>query len=176
MRPDRAIGARTGPLAGAFPLLSLRTNKADVAVGVPEAIAAALDARGEKWRTSGRCVFFFYVRVLVEPGLWLADGPLVACVQVRAGVLLASGRTAGVNLWISWMPGRASSVEMFLVGPRREECSGGSGYLRLSRQARLYRSASRMSSCSATPWSRRARSFRISPRVRRARLGGVRIW
>ncbi|ETW85861.1 hypothetical protein HETIRDRAFT_309837 [Heterobasidion irregulare TC 32-1] len=105
-----ATGESVCPLAGAFPLLSLRTNKADVAVGIPEAIAAALDARGEKWRTSGRCVFLFYVRVLVGPGLWLADGPLVACVQVRAGVLLACGRTASVNLWISWMPelGRAS--------------------------------------------------------------------
>ncbi|KAA1475715.1 DUF89 domain-containing protein [Dentipellis sp. KUC8613] len=43
-----------GPLAGAFPLLSLRTNKADVVVGVPQEVADALDAQGENWRVSGR--------------------------------------------------------------------------------------------------------------------------
>lgn len=43
-----------GPLAGAFPLLSLRTNKADVAVGISQQIADELDAKGEKWRTSGK--------------------------------------------------------------------------------------------------------------------------
>ena len=46
----------TGPLAHEFPLLSLRTNKADVAVGVPLSVADALDARGEKWRVNGRYV------------------------------------------------------------------------------------------------------------------------
>jgi damage-control phosphatase, subfamily III len=45
-----------GPLAHAFPLLSLRTNKADVAVGIPQSVADALDARGEKWRVNGRYV------------------------------------------------------------------------------------------------------------------------
>ena len=44
----------TGPLAGSFPLLSLRTNKADVAVGVDQDVADKLDARGEKWRVSGK--------------------------------------------------------------------------------------------------------------------------
>ena len=39
-----------GPLSGSFPLLSLRTNKADVVVGVPKQIADSLDAKGEKWR------------------------------------------------------------------------------------------------------------------------------
>ncbi|CAA7262587.1 unnamed protein product [Cyclocybe aegerita] len=43
-----------GPLAGSFPLLSLRTNKADVVVGVEKAVAERLDARGEKWRVDGR--------------------------------------------------------------------------------------------------------------------------
>ena len=43
-----------GPLAHAFPLLSLRTSKADVVVGVPRSVADALDVRGEKWRNSGR--------------------------------------------------------------------------------------------------------------------------
>ncbi|KAG6370737.1 hypothetical protein JVT61DRAFT_11124 [Boletus reticuloceps] len=43
-----------GPLAGAFPLLSLRTNKADIAVGIPQEIADELDRKGEKWRVSGK--------------------------------------------------------------------------------------------------------------------------
>ncbi|KAN0080028.1 Protein of unknown function DUF89 domain containing protein [Tylopilus felleus] len=51
-----------GPLAGAFPLLSLRTNKADVAVGIPQEIADELDQRGEKWRVSGK-----YALVSFEP-------------------------------------------------------------------------------------------------------------
>ncbi|EIW76695.1 DUF89 domain-containing protein [Coniophora puteana RWD-64-598 SS2] len=43
-----------GPLAGSFPILSLRTNKADVAVGVSEEVARALDEKGERWRVSGK--------------------------------------------------------------------------------------------------------------------------
>ena len=43
-----------GPLVGAFPILSLRTNKADVVVGVPQEVADRLDAAGEKWRVDGR--------------------------------------------------------------------------------------------------------------------------
>ncbi|KAF8343221.1 DUF89 domain-containing protein [Amanita rubescens] len=43
-----------GPLAGSFPLLSLRTNKADVVVGVDRQVAERLDQSGEKWRVSGR--------------------------------------------------------------------------------------------------------------------------
>ncbi|KIK35366.1 hypothetical protein CY34DRAFT_96200 [Suillus luteus UH-Slu-Lm8-n1] len=43
-----------GPLAGSFPLLSLRTNKADVAVGIDEKVAESLDNKGEKWRVSGK--------------------------------------------------------------------------------------------------------------------------
>ncbi|KIM37931.1 hypothetical protein M413DRAFT_448192 [Hebeloma cylindrosporum] len=43
-----------GPLAGKFPLLSLRTNKADVVVGVDKDVAEKLDASGEKWRVEGR--------------------------------------------------------------------------------------------------------------------------
>jgi hypothetical protein len=46
----------SGPLAHAFPLLSLRTNKADVVVGIPLSVAEALDAQGEKWRINGRYV------------------------------------------------------------------------------------------------------------------------
>lgn len=42
-------------LAGSFPILSLRTNKADVVVGVDRAIAEELDAKsGNKWRVDGR--------------------------------------------------------------------------------------------------------------------------
>ncbi|KAK7055177.1 DUF89 domain-containing protein [Favolaschia claudopus] len=43
-----------GPLAGSFPLLSLRTNKADVVVGVEREIAEKLDKEGSKWRVDGR--------------------------------------------------------------------------------------------------------------------------
>jgi hypothetical protein len=43
-----------GPLAGSFPLLSLRTNKADVVVGVNKELAEQLDNSGEKWRVDGR--------------------------------------------------------------------------------------------------------------------------
>ena len=43
-----------GPLAGDFPILSLRTNKADVVVGVPQEVADKLDAAGEKWRVNGK--------------------------------------------------------------------------------------------------------------------------
>ncbi|KAJ3501262.1 hypothetical protein NLJ89_g9417 [Agrocybe chaxingu] len=43
-----------GPLAGSFPLLSLRTNKADVVVGVEKEVAERLDTSGEKWRVDGR--------------------------------------------------------------------------------------------------------------------------
>jgi hypothetical protein len=46
----------SGPLAGAFPLLSLRTNKADVVTGIEKETAVRLDASGEKWRVDGRCV------------------------------------------------------------------------------------------------------------------------
>ncbi|KAF8183837.1 hypothetical protein K438DRAFT_1838698 [Mycena galopus ATCC 62051] len=43
-----------GPLAGSFPLLSLRTNKADVVVGVEREVAENLDESGSKWRVDGR--------------------------------------------------------------------------------------------------------------------------
>ncbi|RDB19624.1 hypothetical protein Hypma_013262 [Hypsizygus marmoreus] len=43
-----------GPLAGSFPILSLRTNKADIVVGVDREIAEKLDESGEKWRVNGR--------------------------------------------------------------------------------------------------------------------------
>lgn len=41
-------------LAGSFPILSLRTNKADVVVGVERAVSEKLDAEsGNKWRVDG---------------------------------------------------------------------------------------------------------------------------
>ena len=44
-----------GPLAGSFPILSLRTNKADVVVGVDQDVADRLDAEeNRKWRYDGR--------------------------------------------------------------------------------------------------------------------------
>ena len=46
----------TGPLAGSFPIVSLRTNKADVIVAVEEEIAEKLDKSGEKWRYNGKYV------------------------------------------------------------------------------------------------------------------------
>ena len=50
--PNPALA--TGPLAHDFPILSLRTNKADVVVGVPKEVADKLDAQGEKWRVNGK--------------------------------------------------------------------------------------------------------------------------
>ncbi|KAF8961598.1 hypothetical protein BDZ97DRAFT_1663927 [Flammula alnicola] len=44
-----------GPLAGSFPILSsLRTNKADVVVGVAKDVAERLDQSSEIWRVDGR--------------------------------------------------------------------------------------------------------------------------
>lgn len=50
-----------GPLAGDFPILSLRTNKADVVVGVLQDIADKLDAAGEKWRVNGKYALVSFV-------------------------------------------------------------------------------------------------------------------
>ncbi|KAJ6619022.1 hypothetical protein B0H10DRAFT_2027309 [Mycena sp. CBHHK59/15] len=47
-----------GSAAGSFPLLSLRTNKADVVVGVDREVAERLDGSGSKWRVDGKCVLF----------------------------------------------------------------------------------------------------------------------
>ncbi|KAJ6542625.1 hypothetical protein B0H19DRAFT_1171131 [Mycena capillaripes] len=50
-----AFSTALGPLAGSFPLLSLRTNKADVVVGVEREVAERLDSEGPaKWRVDGR--------------------------------------------------------------------------------------------------------------------------
>ncbi|KAF9048020.1 DUF89-domain-containing protein [Hymenopellis radicata] len=51
---DTSFETALGPLAGSFPLLSLRTNKADVVVGVDKQVAAKLDSSDEKWRVNGR--------------------------------------------------------------------------------------------------------------------------
>ena len=48
-----------GPLAGAFPILSLRTSKADVVVGVDQARADQLDKEDYTWRFTGKFVLEF---------------------------------------------------------------------------------------------------------------------
>ncbi|KAJ7073264.1 DUF89 domain-containing protein [Mycena belliarum] len=55
-----------GPLAGSFPLLSLRTNKADVVVGVEREVAERLDKSGEKWRVDGRYALISFLAGGVE--------------------------------------------------------------------------------------------------------------
>ncbi|KAJ7777584.1 DUF89 domain-containing protein, partial [Mycena maculata] len=54
-----------GPLAGSFPLLSLRTNKADVVVGVDRAIADQLDGSGSKWRIDGKYALISFLEAEV---------------------------------------------------------------------------------------------------------------
>ncbi|OSD03671.1 DUF89-domain-containing protein [Trametes coccinea BRFM310] len=51
-----------GPISGTFPILSLRTNKADVIVAVDAEVAEKLDKSGEKWRYNGK-----YAVVLFQP-------------------------------------------------------------------------------------------------------------
>ncbi|KAJ7656673.1 DUF89 domain-containing protein [Mycena rosella] len=55
-----------GPLAGSFPLLSLRTNKADVVVGVEREIAERLDGSGSKWRVDGRYALISFLEADFE--------------------------------------------------------------------------------------------------------------
>ncbi|KAJ3727729.1 DUF89 domain-containing protein [Lentinula raphanica] len=43
-----------GPLAGSFPLLSLRTNKADVAVGLDKDVLEKVEEKDGKWRVNGK--------------------------------------------------------------------------------------------------------------------------
>jgi len=42
-------------------MLSLRTNKADVVVGVEQEVAERLDNSGEKWRVDGRYALISFV-------------------------------------------------------------------------------------------------------------------
>ncbi|KAH9982017.1 hypothetical protein BJV74DRAFT_852635 [Russula compacta] len=58
---DTPFETAVGPLARAFPILSLRTSKADVVVGIPRSVAEALDARDEKWRVNGRYALVSFV-------------------------------------------------------------------------------------------------------------------
>ncbi|KAJ7141872.1 DUF89 domain-containing protein [Mycena crocata] len=55
-----------GPLAGTFPLLSLRTNKADVVVGVKRQVAEQLDISGSQWRVDGRYALISFLEANVE--------------------------------------------------------------------------------------------------------------
>jgi len=50
-----------GPLAGSFPMLSLRTNKADVVVAVDKELEDKLDKSGEKWRYSGKYALVLFL-------------------------------------------------------------------------------------------------------------------
>ncbi|KAJ3729202.1 DUF89 domain-containing protein [Lentinula guzmanii] len=43
-----------GPLAGSFPLLSLRTNKADVAVGLDKEVLVQIEEKDANWRVNGK--------------------------------------------------------------------------------------------------------------------------
>jgi len=43
-----------GPLNGRFPLLSLRTNKAEVIVGLAEGVEERMDEEDPKWRFNGK--------------------------------------------------------------------------------------------------------------------------
>lgn len=43
-----------GPLAGQFPLLTLRTCKADVVVGLPEGVEERVKAEDSQWRVNGK--------------------------------------------------------------------------------------------------------------------------
>ena len=44
-----------GPLAGELPILSLRTNKADVAVGIAPDVLERVEKEDPRWRVNGRC-------------------------------------------------------------------------------------------------------------------------
>ncbi|EJD46326.1 DUF89 domain-containing protein [Auricularia subglabra TFB-10046 SS5] len=57
---DTPFEEAIGPLRGAFPLLALRTNKADVIVGVPADRARAAEAEDARWRVSGRYAVVAY--------------------------------------------------------------------------------------------------------------------
>ncbi|KAG8908735.1 hypothetical protein FRB99_002973 [Tulasnella sp. 403] len=56
--PSTPFDVVIGPLSGKVPILSLRTNKADVIVGLPEGLGEQMDSdpATEGWRTSGRYV------------------------------------------------------------------------------------------------------------------------
>ncbi|RPD77052.1 DUF89-domain-containing protein [Lentinus tigrinus ALCF2SS1-7] len=60
--PSTPFETAIGPIAGKFPILSLRTNKADVIVAVDDDVAKKLDESGEKWRYNGK-----YAVVLFQP-------------------------------------------------------------------------------------------------------------
>ena len=53
-QPNRSVDPRTGPLSAEFPLLALRTCKADVVVGLTDEIAARVEAEDPKWRVNGK--------------------------------------------------------------------------------------------------------------------------
>ncbi|KAF7304939.1 hypothetical protein MKEN_01208200 [Mycena kentingensis (nom. inval.)] len=60
--PSTEFASAVGPLAGSFPILSLRTNKADVVVGVPKEVAEKHDAEGISWRVDGRYALISFLQ------------------------------------------------------------------------------------------------------------------
>ncbi|KAI0632878.1 DUF89 domain-containing protein [Trametes polyzona] len=58
--PSTPFETAIGPIAGTFPILSLRTNKADVIVGVDQEVADKLDKSGEQWRYNGKYAVVFF--------------------------------------------------------------------------------------------------------------------
>ena len=64
--PDTPFDMAIGPMAseaGAPPILSLRTIKSDVVVGIPADVAARLDKEEPGWKISGK-----YAVVLLSDG------------------------------------------------------------------------------------------------------------
>ncbi|KAF8584440.1 DUF89-domain-containing protein [Ramaria rubella] len=59
--PSTPFSLALGPLAGTFPILSLRTLKADVAVGLSDECALTLDAKDPKWRVNGKYALISFV-------------------------------------------------------------------------------------------------------------------
>ncbi|GHJ89415.1 hypothetical protein NliqN6_5817 [Naganishia liquefaciens] len=58
--PTTPFEEALGPLNGQFPLVSLRTNKADPIVGLPEGTAERLDETTPDWRVSGKYAVVSY--------------------------------------------------------------------------------------------------------------------
>jgi len=56
------FGTAIGSLAGKIPVLSLRTSKADVIVGLPEGLGEAMNADESKrgWKVNGRYALISY--------------------------------------------------------------------------------------------------------------------